>query len=83
MVKRNTFLTDLVEKLKGHHNSNKSRGLYGYMWWSGLKIILVWFAIMIPLILTFKYLIDFSIFLIIFRMDLFLQHFSSLNLFWG
>jgi membrane protein YqaA with SNARE-associated domain len=58
MVKRNTFLNDLVEKLKGHHNSNKSRGLYGYMWWSGLKIILVWFAIMIPLILTFKYLID-------------------------
>lgn len=28
------------------------------MWWSGIKIILIWFAIMIPIILIAKYLID-------------------------
>jgi membrane protein YqaA with SNARE-associated domain len=58
MVKGKLFLTNLLERLKGHHNSNRARGLYGYMWWAGLKIILIWFAIMIPIILIAKYLID-------------------------
>jgi membrane protein YqaA with SNARE-associated domain len=58
MAKKNSFFPGLLTKLKGHHNSNRERGLYGYMWWSGLKIILIWFAIMIPIILIAKYLID-------------------------
>jgi membrane protein YqaA with SNARE-associated domain len=58
MILKNSIFHKLLEKLKVHHHSNRKRGLYGYMWWSGLKIILIWFAIMIPLILIFKYLID-------------------------
>jgi membrane protein YqaA with SNARE-associated domain len=56
----NQIFSVLWLKLKGQHVSNKQRGLYGYMWWSGLKIIILWFLIMIPIILIAKYLIDFN-----------------------
>jgi membrane protein YqaA with SNARE-associated domain len=52
------FLSKLWSTLKGHHANNKTRGVYGYMWWTGLKIIFTWFLVMIPLFLLFKYLID-------------------------
>ncbi len=58
MTKRNSVFSDFWINLKGHHQSNKTRGLYGYMWWTGLKIIIIWFLIMIPIILIAKYLID-------------------------
>jgi membrane protein YqaA with SNARE-associated domain len=45
-------------KLKRHHESNVKKGVYGYMWWSGLKIILAWFVIMVPVVLIIKYFIN-------------------------
>jgi membrane protein YqaA with SNARE-associated domain len=53
-----TDMRNILGRLRRHHDSNVSRGLYGYMWWNGLKIILVWFAIMVPVILLVKYFID-------------------------
>lgn len=47
-----------LSAIKGLHLRNLRKGVYGYMWWSGLKIIIVWFLIMIPLVLLFKYLVD-------------------------
>jgi membrane protein YqaA with SNARE-associated domain len=58
MEKMDSVFKRLLSRLKGHHESNVKRGVYGYMWWSGLKIILLYFAIFIPIILIAKYLID-------------------------
>jgi len=58
MEKKDSFFKRLLSSLKGHHKSNVKKGVYGYMWWSGLKIILLYFAIFIPIILIAKYLID-------------------------
>jgi membrane protein YqaA with SNARE-associated domain len=51
-------MRNFLGKLRRHHDSNVSRGVYGYMWWSGLKIILLWFLIMVPVILIAKYFIN-------------------------
>jgi len=59
--KKNSVFADFWLKLKGHHHSNKKRGLYGYMWWTGLKIIALYFAIVIPLVLIAKSLIDLDV----------------------
>jgi len=58
MFKRDSVFNKLLGKLKGHHLSNTKRGLYGYMWWTSLKIIFIWFLIMVPIIFIAKYLID-------------------------
>lgn len=55
---KESFVKTLMTKLKGQHQSNRKSGVYGYMWWSGLKIILLYFVIFIPVILIAKYLID-------------------------
>lgn len=47
--------------MKGHHLGNIKRGVYGYMWWTSLKIVLLYFAIVIPLVLIGKHLVDFNI----------------------
>jgi membrane protein YqaA with SNARE-associated domain len=49
---------NILGRLRRHHDSNVNRGVYGYLWWSGLKIILIWFLIMVPVILIAKYFID-------------------------
>ena len=49
---------DLWAKIMKRHASNRQKGVYGYMWWSAVKIIVLWFVILIPLILVFKHLID-------------------------
>jgi membrane protein YqaA with SNARE-associated domain len=49
---------NLLGKLRHHHDRNVTRGVYGYMWWSGLKIILAWFLVMVPVILLARYFID-------------------------
>ena len=46
--------------LKSRHNRNVKKGVYGYMWKTGLKIILIYLAVMIPAILISKYLLDFN-----------------------
>ena len=58
MDKRRAVLQKLLLYLKRHHNRNVSKGTYGYMWGSGLKIILTYFVVMVPLILLFRYFID-------------------------
>jgi membrane protein YqaA with SNARE-associated domain len=51
-------MKNILGRLRRHHDSNISKGVYGYMWWSGLKIILAWFLIMVPVILLAKYFIN-------------------------
>jgi membrane protein YqaA with SNARE-associated domain len=58
MYKKKSSFSGFWISLKEHHLSNRERGVYGYMWWSGLKIIILWFLIMIPIILIAKYFID-------------------------
>lgn len=47
--------------MKGHHLSNKKRGVYGYLWWTSLKIVLLYFSIVIPLVLIVKQFVDFNL----------------------
>jgi len=58
MLKKNSVFKDFWLNLKGHHLSNRNRGLYGYMWWAALKLSLLYILIIVPVILIFKYLID-------------------------
>lgn len=60
MTKRNSILTGFWVDLKGQHSNNKERGLYGYMWWTSLKIVALYFIIVIPVVLLGKRLIDFD-----------------------
>ena len=55
---KNSFINNFLLKLKTHHSSNRERGVYGYMWWTALKIVFLYFLIFIPIILIAKYLID-------------------------
>lgn len=55
---KNSVLKNIWTSLKVNHHQNRKKGVYGYMWWTGLKIILLYFAIFIPIILIAKYLID-------------------------
>ena len=61
MLKRNSLIKNFWTDLKGHHLGNIKRGVYGYMWWTSLKIVLLYFAIVIPLVLIGKHLVDFNI----------------------
>ena len=49
---------NIIEKLKSLHLRNRKKGVYGYMWWTGLKILLIYAAVMVPVVLIGKYLID-------------------------
>lgn len=60
MVKRSSVFTTLWISLKGHHRSNKKRGLYSYMWLTSLKIAGIYILIIVPFILIGKHLIDFN-----------------------
>jgi membrane protein YqaA with SNARE-associated domain len=54
------ILKNFWTKLKVKHLRNREKGVYGYMWKTALKIILIYIAIMVPAILIGKYLIDFD-----------------------
>jgi membrane protein YqaA with SNARE-associated domain len=56
----NTILKSFWSRLKFKHQKNVKKGVYGYMWKTALKIILIYMAVMIPAILIGKYLIDFN-----------------------
>jgi membrane protein YqaA with SNARE-associated domain len=60
MANINSGLKDFRERLIGHHQDNKDRGVYGYMWWTSLKIVALYFIIVIPIVLIGKSLIDFN-----------------------
>ena len=49
---------NFLDKLKTHHKRNKEKGVYGYMWWTALKIVLIYLAVMVPAVLIGKRLID-------------------------
>jgi len=54
----NSARKSFIDRLKAIHFRNRKRGVYGYMWWTGLKILLIYAAIMIPLVLIGKRLIN-------------------------
>lgn len=60
MAKKYSVFTNLWVNLKGHHQSNKERGVYGYMWWTSLKIVVAYILIVVPVVLIGKRLIDFD-----------------------
>lgn len=60
MTKRNFVFSDFWISLKAHHHRNKKKGLYDYMWLTVLKIVALYFIIIIPLILIAKRLFDFE-----------------------
>jgi len=49
---------DFLDNLKDHHKRNKEKGVYGYMWWTAIKIVLIYLAVMVPAVLIGKHLID-------------------------
>jgi len=56
----NTILKSFWNTLKTKHLRNREKGVYGYMWKTALKIILIYLAVMIPAVLIGKYLLDFD-----------------------
>jgi uncharacterized membrane protein YwzB len=56
----NTVTKSFWSRLKIKHDRNIKKGVYGYMWKTGLKIILIYLAIMIPALLIGNYLLDFD-----------------------
>ena len=56
----NTLMKSYWTRLKTKHQKNKEKGVYGYMWKTTFKIILIYLLIMIPAVLIGKYLIDFN-----------------------
>ena len=56
----NTIVKRFWISLKNNHLRNREKGVYNYMWRTGLKIILIYLAIMIPAIVIGKYVIDFN-----------------------
>jgi len=58
MTDKKPFFGRLLSTLTRYHRRNREKGVYGYMWWTALKIIFTWFLIIVPLVLLLKYLID-------------------------
>jgi len=57
---KDTQVNRLWTRMKARHSRNKRKGVYDYMWKTGLKIILIYLAIMIPAILISNYFLDFN-----------------------
>ena len=56
----NTHNKSFWLRLKIRHFKNKRKGVYGYMWKTSLKIIVIYLMIMIPAVIIGKYLLDFK-----------------------
>jgi len=54
------FAKRLWIRLRSRHTRNKKKGVYGYMWKTALKIVLIYLSVMIPALIIGKYLIDFK-----------------------
>jgi membrane protein YqaA with SNARE-associated domain len=61
MLRRNSAFKAFFHNLKGHHTENIRKGLYGYMWWSALKIIFIYILVIVPVILIARQLIDLNL----------------------
>jgi membrane protein YqaA with SNARE-associated domain len=55
-----SFLINFWTGMKTKHRKNREKGVYGYMWKTAFKIILIYLLIMVPAVLIGKYLIDFN-----------------------
>ena len=53
-------LIRLIASVRSNHRSNRKKGVYGYMGWTALKIVLVYIVTVVPLILILKRYIDLS-----------------------
>ena len=51
-------LKNFLNRLKGHHKRNQEKGVYGYMWGAAIKIVVIYLAVMVPVVLIGKHLID-------------------------
>ena len=49
---------DSLDRLKKDHHSNKDKGVYGYMWWTAVKIIIIYSVTIVPVILLLKHFVD-------------------------
>jgi membrane protein YqaA with SNARE-associated domain len=58
MVNINSRFINFWKNLKGQHQDNKIRGVYGYMWWTSMKIVALYFITVIPLVLIARHFID-------------------------
>lgn len=58
MTKKNSNFTDFWITLKGQHHTNKKKGVYGYMWWTSLKIAALYIVIVVPIVLFIKSQVD-------------------------
>jgi len=58
MTNRNSIFTNFWLTIKGQHHTNKKKGVYGYMWWTSLKIVVLYIIVMVPVILFIKSQID-------------------------
>jgi membrane protein YqaA with SNARE-associated domain len=57
---QNTLLKNFLTRLRNKHHKNKGEGVYGYMWKTALKILVIYLLVMVPAVLIGKYLIDFN-----------------------
>ena len=61
MLKKHSALKAFLHTIKGLHLENIRRGLYGYMWWTALRIILIYMLIVIPLVLVARHMINLDV----------------------
>ncbi|HBE42343.1 MAG TPA: hypothetical protein DDW27_14280, partial [Bacteroidales bacterium] len=55
---KNRTKRGFFNRMKALHLLNIKKGVYDYMWLTGLKIILIYAAVMVPVVLIGKYLIN-------------------------
>lgn len=56
----NTTPKGFWSEFKARHLRYRKKGTYSYMWKTGLKIILIYLAVMIPALIIGNYLLDFN-----------------------
>ena len=58
MLTSKMFLKNVWLSLKKNHLINRGKGVYGYMWWSAVRIVLIYLVTFVPLLLIVKQFID-------------------------
>jgi membrane protein YqaA with SNARE-associated domain len=46
--------------LRKNHRSNRDKGVYGYMWWTAVKIVAIYLVTIVPLLIILKRYVDLS-----------------------
>ncbi len=55
-------ISTFLEALKKRHSTNRKEGVYGFMGWSALKIILLYAVTIVPIVLLIKHFVDLEAF---------------------